>query len=1118
MMPSSVNFGFLSVHAPQLVRLGALAERYFGDDPNTCIMKLRQFGEVMAQMTAACLGVYTVDDDRQIALLTRLRDDAGLTKGVLDLFHQLRRSGNDATHALHDDHGTALTNLKVAHRLAIWFHRSFGQDRAFQAPTFVPPANPVHETEALRQELEDLRRALTESQAAAAQEANLRLSAEEERTQWAALAQEAEEAKADLLRQLNDMQATATAQPAAEIRFLAQTANDAAEQIDLDEADTRRIVDAQLRASGWEADSDRLTFKNGVRPHKGKNLAIAEWPTSSGPADYVLFVGLQAVGVVEAKRKRKDVSAAVDQAKRYSRDFVIQGDETLPQGGPWQDKDGHAHHVPFVFATNGRPYLKQVETKSGIWFCDVRRPTNLRRALEGWYTPQGLVETLKQDIDESHERLKNEDFNYGIDLRDYQRNAIRRIEEEIGKGRRTCLLAMATGTGKTATCIALVYRLLKTRRFRRILFVVDRSALGTQAADAFKSTRMENLQTFANIFGIKELGDVAPDPDTRVHIATVQGLVKRVLYTEDETAIPAVDQYDCIVVDECHRGYLLDREMSDAELTFRDQSDYISKYRRVLEHFDAVKVGLTATPALHTVDIFGEPIFQYSYREAVIDGWLIDHEPPYRIVTALAEDGIEWKAGDDMEVVNTRNGQLDLIHLGDDVRMEVEDFNRKVVTENFNRVVCEELARHLDPALDGKTLVFCANDAHADLVVNELKKAFAARYGSVDDDAVLKITGASDKPQQLIRRYRNEGLPNVAVTVDLLTTGIDVPKICNLVFIRRVNSRILYEQMLGRATRRCDEIGKEVFRIFDAVDLYRLLQDMTTMRPVVVNPKLSFRQLADDLATQADETIKAQVKDEIVAKLRRTRRHIPEGAARRIEAMTGLPLARLPDHLNALSPEQVAEWFARHPNLADLLDWREEGPPPLVAISDHEDKLRRLDRGYGQATRPDDYLDGFRAFLTQNLNKVPALLIVTQRPRDLTRQQLKELRLLLDQHGYSEQNLRTAWQQAKNEDIAASIIGFVRQAALGDPLVPYEQRVDRAIKTILAGNSWTAPQRQWLTRIGEQLRKEVVVDKEALDHGAFAGHGGFTRLNRIFDGRLEAILSDINEALWKGVG
>ena len=164
----------------------------------------------------------------------------------------------------------------------------------------------------------------------------------------------------------------------------------------------------------------------------------------------------------------------------------------------------------------------------------------------------------------------------------------------------------------------------------------DRSALGDQAAGEFSTTKIVSGKAFADIFGLKLLHDVMPESETKVHICTIQGLVKRVLYAADSSEAPPIDQYDLMVIDECHRGYLLDREMSDAELSFRGQEDYVSKYRRVLEYFDAVKVGLTATPALHTTDIFGDPIFTYSYRQAVIDGYLIDHEPPVRIETALA--------------------------------------------------------------------------------------------------------------------------------------------------------------------------------------------------------------------------------------------------------------------------------------------------------------------------------------------------------------------------------------------------------------------------------------------------------------------------------------------------
>jgi len=1110
---NSPNFAFLKVHEPLLVSLGTLAEQYFATDPVTCLMKLRQFGEVLAQLVAANAGLYKSDtDESQIELLNRLRDKGFLPGRINQFFHELRRAGNDANHALSGDHRAALSNLKLARELGIWFHKSFGRDTNFKAGAFIPPPDPVRETEALKQELERLRQEANESRTAVemalakvAEEAQLRQLAEQ-------LLQDAEAEAKEALNHLTQLQASAVSQPPEVLQQTISQAQQAEKEVVLDEPETRRLIDAQLRAGGWEVDSEELTYANGTRPQKGRNLAISEYPTADGRADYALFVGLQVVAVVEAKRRSTDVSGAIDQAKRYSRGYQIKGNETLPDGSSWGE-----FKVPFVFATNGREFLEQLRTKSGIWFCDLRRPENLRRPLQSWYSPQGLLDLLEQNIEEAHRKLAQEEFNYNFTLREYQKKAIQKVEAALASDRRQLLVAMATGTGKTKTCIALVYRLLKTKRFRRVLFLVDRTALGEQAANAFKDTRMESLQTFSDIFEIKELGERDIDSDTKVHIATVQSFVKRLLYPSDETTMLTVDQYDCIVVDECHRGYLLDQELSETELTFRDFNEYISKYRRVLDYFDAVKIGLTATPALHTTQIFGEPVYTYSYREAVIDGWLIDHEPPYRIRTALSEDGIVWNPGDQMEFFDPKTGQLDLVHAPDTVRIDVEQFNKRVVTEEFNRVVCEYLAKNIDPALPGKTLIFCVNTDHADIVVDQLKIALENEYGSVEDDSVLKITGNADKPLQLIRRFKNELNPKIAVTVDLLTTGIDVPEICNVVFMRRVNSRILYEQMLGRATRLCDEIGKEVFRVFDAVDIYTAISKVSEMKPVVNKLNVSFSQLVGELGTVQDSAAVKSIIDELLAKLQRKKRSLSDDSKEAIETLAGMPVEGMVSHLRESSPSEAAQWLRDRKEIAQMLD-RRDGGMQAVLISRHQDVLRSVERGYGDAERPQDYLDGFRAFLQENLNKLPALLVVTQRPRDLTRAQLKELRLLLDAAGFSETNLQVAWREMTNEDIAASIIGFIRQAALGDALVPYGERVDKAMRKILASRSWTPPQRKWLERIGQQLKTEVIVDREAFDRGAFkAQGGGFERLNRAFDGRLEDILVEINDTIWQDV-
>ena len=192
--------------------------------------------------------------------------------------------------------------------------------------------------------------------------------------------------------------------------------------------ETRALIDQQLRDRGWEADTKTLRHSAGVRPAKGRNMAIAEWPTASGPADYALFVGTTLVGVVEAKRRRKNVSAAIDQAERYSVGVTASADFAFA-GGPWGE-----HRVPFVFAANGRSYLKQIETESGIWFRDTRRAANHRRALVDWPTPDGLAGLLEVDQDAATAALKAQPFEFGFPLRHYQESAIRAVESRSGGG------------------------------------------------------------------------------------------------------------------------------------------------------------------------------------------------------------------------------------------------------------------------------------------------------------------------------------------------------------------------------------------------------------------------------------------------------------------------------------------------------------------------------------------------------------------------------------------------------------------------------------------------------------------------------------------------------------
>jgi len=573
--------------------------------------------------------------------------------------------------------------------------------------------------------------------------------------------------------------------------------------------------------------------------------------------------------------------------------------------------------------------------------------------------------------------------------------------------------------------------------------------------------------------------------------------------------------------------------MTEGEQELRGYEDYVSTYRRVLDHFDAVKIGLTATPAAHTREIFGDPVFMYSYPEAVADGFLVDHEPPVRIVTQLSKYGIKFEKGAEIQTLR-RGGDVQLSLLPDEIEFEVSSFNRTVITDGFNRAVAGELAQHLDPTGQAKTIIFCVDDDHAERLVPILKAALEEAWGPLDDDAVQKITGAVDRPLEAIRRFKNEAQPTIAITVDLLTTGIDIPRVSNIVFLRRIKSRILYEQMLGRATRLCPEIGKEVFRIYDAVGLYDVLSEVSDMKPLVKDVNRTTKELVTELLdpraltaaghdegrSHADEVLR-----ELVERLRRVVRRVgkqPPSAERAatiegLEALLGGPLKQLPDTLREAGTAGAIALLTSKPELGVLLDrlCTSAGVGRATVIAPHADAVIAVEHGYGEGnTKPEDYLAAFTTYVQQQRNQIAALTVVCTRPRDLTREQLRELKLKLDAAGYSEAKLRTAYRDWKNQDIAATIIGFIRQRALGSPLVAYGERVDRAVAKVLATGTWTKPQATWLARIAEQLKKEVVVDEAAFSQGAFVSFGGWKGVDKVFGGKLSQLMDDLVAEVW----
>lgn len=1087
------NFKFLEKEFPVLANFGELAEQYCYTDPNSCLMKLGMIGETIVNLMFTYDKIPVPYDNSAVNRINVLSSEGLLTRDLVDILHALRKVRNKAVHENYAEASACPVFLQMTHSLSEWFMQTYG-DWNYQHQDFVMP---VKESEKKTDKIIIYSKAQEEEK-------------EEELTKAAIASAE----RAELVDK--------------KVRL--KQANKMASQRQKSEAETRYMIDEQLRQVGWEANTQEIRYAKGARPAKGRNMAIAEWPTDStvskkGYADYALFVGTKLVGIIEAKAEHKDIPSVIDyQGKDYPRN--IRKEDAEYQIGTWGE-----FKVPFTFATNGRPYLEQLKTKSGIWFLDLRESSNVPMALHGWISPEGIMERLEKDIQAGNEALRAMPYDLltdkdGLNLREYQVKAIKAAEKAVIDGQREILIAMATGTGKTRTVLGMIYRFLKTNRFKRILFLVDRTSLGDQASDVFKEVKLEELMTLDEIYNIKGLDEKTVDKETRIQVATVQSMVKRILYNEGDV-MPAVTDFDLIIIDEAHRGYILDKEMGDIEVLYRDQRDYQSKYRSVVEYFDAVKIALTATPALQTTEIFGQPVFKYTYREAVIEGYLVDHDAPHHLETKLSTGGIHYKSGDTVTIYDPVTGEVTNSELLDDeLDFDVENFNKQVITENFNRTVLAEIARDIDPENpeeQGKTLIYAVDDQHADMIVSILKEIYSET--GVDNDAIMKITGSvgggnPKKVAEAIKRFKNERFPSIAVTVDLLTTGIDVPEITTLVFMRRVKSRILFEQMMGRATRLCPKIHKTHFEIYDPVGVYDSLEPVNTMKPVVTNPTTTFTQLLDGLEEVEDkEIISAQI-NQIIAKLQRKKRRMDSKTMEQFISMTnGMDPTQFIVDIEKRNPEDAKKRLLAHRNMFEYIQQIKANGDRAVVISSEEDELTSHTRGYGNSEKPEDYLDAFSDYVKTHMNEIAALSIVCTRPRDLTRDALKALRLTLDREGFTTQQLNTAISELTNEEIAADIISLIRRYAIGSALISHEARIRRAVDKLKKAHNFSKQEMSWIGRMEKYLMEESVLNIQVFDEDSrFKTYGGFTKINKVFQNKLENIVLELNEYLYDDGG
>lgn len=881
---------------------------------------------------------------------------------------------------------------------------------------------------------------------------------------------------------------------------------------------TRIDTKLQSRELGWKM----IRHKDGLDTVNLDRHAVAEYPTENGPADYALFVKGKLLGIIEAKKVAVNPQNVLEQAKRYARG--------ISNGvGNWNGLG-----VPFLYSTNGEV----------IWFLDVRHAPHTSRQITGFHSPSALENLFSERRQESVEALKQMNLAKIPRLRDYQKEAIQAIEKALTDDKRELLVAMATGTGKTYMTVAQIYRLMESGFAQRILFLVDRKALAAQAVREFNAFATpqgmklsQEYDVFSQRFKKEDFDDDQPfDPKVLpneyltnprpgrsfVYVSTIQRMAINLFgmerafpqaagdaeIEEDAKREPIPNNaFDVIIADECHRGYSAQEE---------------GIWKETLMHFDSYKIGLTATPAAHTVALFGEPVFRYGVEQAICDGYLVDYEP-VAIKSDVRINGLFLKEGEKVGAIDTETGRESLDQLEDERQFSTEEIERKVTAPDSNQKIIEEIAKYALKHENAtgrfpKTLIFAVNDiphsSHADQLVTQCRKVFGR-----GDEFVQKITGSPsvDRPLQKIREFRNRPNPCIVVTVDMLSTGVDIPALEFIVFLRPVKSRILWEQMLGRGTRRCDDINKSRFVIFDCFDgsLIRYFKDVSNFQ--IEEPKkdpITIVQIIENIYQNIDREYFVRV---LVKRLRRIEKDMG-GEARDMFAKwilngdVGVFAESLPAELKKDFAGCMT--LLRNPDFQNLLITYPRAKRAFYVAHEVRDVVDSYEvPRFGKFESADDYLTAFSQFVKSNEEKIAALRILLHQPKGWKPEVLDELRQTLKRNDFDDKNLERA-HRAKFQKVV-DIISMIKHAAKEqEPVYSPPERVERALAKALAGKTLSSAQQEWLALIREHLVKNLTLATEDFDLiPIFQRVGGQSKAKQLFGQGLDRLVLEINAAL-----
>ena len=922
----------------------------------------------------------------------------------------------------------------------------------------------------------------------------------------------------------------------------------------------RDKIDLMLKEAGWIVQS-----KNEVDLGAGRGVALREYQAETKFADYVLFVDKKPVGVIEAKKEDEGhkLTIAEDQAKEYSLAKL-----------KYLDNDP----LPFVFESTG----------TITRFRDTRDPKPRGRTIFWFYKPETLADWLLKDKS-LRSRLSDIPVLNETGLRPAQIKAIKNLEQSFKKNRPKALIQMATGAGKTFTAATFVYRLLEHAKAKRILFLVDTKNLGEQAEQEFMAFQPnDSNRKFTEFYNVQRLTSSYIASDSQVCISTIQRMYailkgeeleegaeddnpnestwmeqqrnKKQAIPVDYNARVPIEQFDFIVIDECHRSIY-------------------NLWKQVLDYFDAFLIGLTATPDKRTFGFFEENVVsEYTYEESVIDGVNVPYDV-YNIETEISLNGGIIHAGWFVDRRNKLTRKNRWTQEDEDTEYLKNDLDKKVVSPSQIRNIIRQYIKALQTEIFPnrkdekgeyevpKTLVFAKTDSHADDIIKIIREEF-----DEGDDFCKKLTyKIQEDPKSVLNRFRNSYYPRIAVTVDMIATGTDVKPLEVLLFMRDVKSVNYFEQMKGRGTRTISKDALQMvsktakakthFIIIDAVGVTK--SKKTDSRPLERKPTVGLKDLLGAVTMGvAEEDLFLSLANRLI----RLEKEISDKEKEKLmEHSKGKNLKQICKELLSAFDEdaiqektnQIIEAIPVQDRTPALIEQAKiDAHKELINIAtstfngklndyiekvriEHEqiidshniDKVTKAEWDTTSLDKAKEIVKDFSEYLLANQDEIKALTIFYKQPynrRNITFKMIKEVfdKLKLDKPTLAPDYVWAAYSQLEEVkskqpiDELTALVSLIRKACgIDSELKPFDKTVDDNFKNWIfkqnAGqhNRFTSEQMDWLRELKNHVINSYHIEIEDLDFTPFDEKGGRGKMYQLFGAEMVMIIEELNEIL-----